>query len=222
MDSPSVIAGGPSKDQANKTKDQFNEEMRSLRAGNMFLPMSYLEVDGVAYGYYLPRRLIQMAKTGDKFRIRKIKTKDNILNVEVQTNRKARLKIHIFDPEQEVSSTLLDKVFPLVLADVFDFGSPPRFPRVVVNTRSGLAHLGACNHLPADSLRIAFDDDTSAEAAGHRLCPSCFPPDPPLPYFNYMPTRLAALEAARLFERAFPPVADQALQDSVQNLEEIF
>ncbi len=215
-----ALARGPSKDKANDTKDLFNEEMRSLRPENMLLSMSYLEVNGVAYGYYLPRRLVQMAQTGDTFHLRKFKTKDNMLILEMETNRKARLKIHVFDPEKKVSATLMDDVFPLVLADIFDFGTPLEFPRVVVNSRSGLAHLGACNHLPKESLRIAFDDDLSAKAAGYRLCPACFPPDPPLPYFNYMPIRTAALEETRHFERAFPPIPDQALQDSIQSLGE--
>lgn len=213
-------AGGPSKDKANDTKDLFNQEMRTLRTNNMFLPMSYLEVDGVSYGYYLPRRLIQMAKTGTEFRIRKIKTKKNMLKVELETDRKARLKIHVFDAQQKVSATLLDQVFPLMLAEVFEFGTPLETPRVVVNSSSGLSHLGACNHLPADSLRVSFADDTSAVDAGYRLCPACFPPDPPLPFYNYMPIRTAALETARHYERAFPPVADQDLQDRVQTLGE--
>jgi len=213
-------AGGPSKDKANDTKDLFNQEMRALSSDNMFLPMSYLEVDGVSYGYYLPRRLIQMAKTGTTFRIRKIKTKKNMLKVELETDRKARLKIHIFDARQKVSATLLDQVFPLMLAEVFEFGTPLQNPRVIVNSGSGLAHLGACNHLPADSLRVSFADDSSAKDAGYRLCPACFPPDPPLPYFNYMPIRTAALATARHYERAFPPVADQNIQDRVQMLGE--
>jgi len=211
---------GPSKDLANDTKDLFNEEMRTLRAENMFLPMSYLEVDGVSYGYFLPRLLIHMAHSGTEFRIRKIKTDDNILKVELETDRKARLKIYLFDPEKKVTSTLLDKVFPMMLSDVFNFGTPPDFPRIVVNTSSGLAHLGACNHLPEESLRLSFPNDKAAREAGHRLCPSCFPPDPPLPYSNYMPIRTAALEATRHFERAFPVVDDEALQQRVQKLGE--
>ncbi len=220
MDATGTMAGKLSKKIAKETKDLFNEEMRTLRADNMFLPMSYLEVDGTSYGYYLPRRMVQMVKTGEKFKIRKLKIKDNIIKVELETDRDARLKILMFDPEPQVSATLLDQVFPLMLADVFEFGTPPQFPRVVVNTSSGLAHLGACNHLPKESRRLAFADDVAAEAAGHKLCPSCFPPDPPLPYYNYMPIRTAALEATRLYEQAFPPVPDQALQDSVQALGE--
>lgn len=220
MSASPAAAAKLSKKIAKETKDQFNEELRTLREGNMFLPMSYLEVDGVSYGYYLPRRLVQMVESGEKFRIRKLKINDNVVKVELETDRDARLKILIFDPKKKVSATLLDQVFPMMLADVFEFGTPPQFPRVVVNSRSGLAHLGACNHLPAESLRLAFADDAAAEAAGHKLCPACFPPDPPLPYFNYMPTRMAALESTRLFERAFPPVPDQALQDSIQALGE--
>lgn len=199
---------------------EFNLEMRAVRSENMLLPMTYLEVDGETYGYTLSRRFADMATSGAKFRIRDTEVKKNYLAVELESDREIRLTIYLFDVKPKVTKKLARVVFAVMLTDVFEFGESPRVPKVVVNTKSGLAHLGSCNHLPAEANRISFPDDEAALAAGHRLCPACFPKDPPLPITNYMPVRKAALEEARLYEIAFPLVQDQTIQDRVQNLGE--
>ncbi len=201
---------GPSEDLAKQTRDDFNTAPRMVRADHLLLPLNYLEVNGASYGYHLPRRFERLALAGETFRIRKLKRKGREYRVEVESGGGARIRLTLFDAGEKVSQELLDQVFPRFLADVFVFGEAPTVPRIVVNTVSGLAHRGSCNHLPPPENRRS-----AASLDGLRPCPACFPADPPLPYDGYMPARTEATEQARLFLLAFPPLDDPAVQDRV-------
>jgi hypothetical protein len=210
---PAAALGGPNEKVADRVADEFNAAPRGVRGDHLLLPMSYLEWQGRSYGYQLPPRFQRLARDGETFRIRKLKKRDRAYRIEVESGSGARVKLWLYEPRNELSQELLDEVFPLMLADLFEFGTAPTTPRIVVNTASGQAHLGACNHLPAPELRLALDT-----AAGHILCPACFPTDPSLPYDAYASIRAAAVERARLYTQAFPPLADAAVQARVQDL----
>lgn len=212
---PALAAAGPNEKTAKLEVEAFNSAPRGVRGDHLLLPMSYLEWDGRSYGYHLPPRFQRLARDGETFRIRKLKKRDRAYRIEVETAAGARVKLWLYEPRDELSQELLDHVFPLMLADLFEFGEQPLTPRVVVNTASGLAHLGACNHLPAPELRLSANS-----AAGHRLCPACFPEDPALPYDNYAITRANAVERARLYVQAFPLSEDLDVQARVQDLGE--
>ena len=212
---PALTLAGPSEKIADQVVDEFNTEPRSVRPDHLLLPMSYLEWNGRSYGYHLPRRFHRLAREGETFRIRKTKRRDRAYRIEVESATGARIKLWLYERDDKLSQDLLDQVFPLMLSDLFEFGEAPDTPRVIINTRSGLAHLGACNHLPAPELRMAAND-----TVGHTPCPACFPDDPPLPYEGYAIIRAAAVERARLYTQAFPPVDDQQVQQRVQELGE--
>ncbi len=216
----SRVRAGVDLDPLDDVRDTFNEQYRQVRADHLLLPLNYIEVEGTSFGYQIPVRLKEMARAGAGFRIRKIKARENTVVFELESDRESRLSILVYDVKRKVSSGFVTRVCPVMLEDLFEFGERPLAPRVVGNSVSRLAHVGVCNHLPDEAVRETFPSVEACLAAGYRLCPACFQPDPPLPLAHYMVVRQEALEDARLFEVAFPPIEDAAMQDSIQALGE--
>jgi hypothetical protein len=210
---------GPSKDRAKDTVDEFNKEMRAVRADHPLLPVNYLEHGHDVYGYGLPRRFVRLARQGDTFRIRKFKTKDTYVRLELETARKTKLSVFIFD-NGKLSQVFLDEVFPAVLSELFEFGTPPHRDPFVGNTKSKLVHQGSCNHLPPPGEREIFATLDAARNAGYSLCRACFTGEIILPIEGFAQARAEAVERARLFELVFPPVNDPAVQEEIQSVGE--
>ena len=204
-----------SDNQAKQFIELFNEQPRAVRAGHELLPVNYVEYEGDSYGFAVSRRLARLAEAGETFRILRLNKKTQYLVIELESATEARVRIPIYSNDQ-VEQSLLDQVFPRVLQALFDFGAEPRAPAVVGHRSSHLYHLGTCNHLPPESLRVDFASASDATAQGMKPCRACYPHEVVLPYDHYTTTRAAAIESARLFELAHPRVDDAAIQEQVQ------
>jgi hypothetical protein len=209
-----VAFAGLSKDLAKEAVQDFNEAFRAIRGDHLLLPVNYLELDGHSYGYGVSRRFARLAQHDEVFKIRKFKVKKRHIQVEVETENRARLKFKIFDKDQ-VSQDFLDRVFPAVLHTLFDFGPKPAQVPYVGHSASHLIHLGGCNHLPPPEFRSQFADLEAGIAAGFRPCGVCFPKETVLPYDGYVQLRIESTEQARLFELAFPRVENAEMQARV-------
>lgn len=196
---------------------EFNDQPRSVRLDHELLPVTYVELGGQIYGFALPRRFARLARDGAAFKIRDVKLKNRQLNVEVESDLGARVKLQLYAEDQRMQGCV-DDLLPYMLHSVFEFGDRPAAVVCVVNTQSGLAHLGSCNHLPEASLRQAYTGLTAAIADGRRPCGACYPSESLLPYDNYASLRNEATERARLFEQAFPLVADTAIGNMVEEV----
>lgn len=216
---PSPSRSGLDKDSVKSLVREFNEQMRSVRPETALLPVSYVEHEGVSYAYHLPRALVRLNDVGESFRIRKVKYKKRFLYLEMESAGAARFRITLFG-EHALEQPVLDAVLPIVLAEVFEFRDRPAIPHLVANTRSGVVHLGGCNHLPPPEDRREYSELEPALRDGRRKCPVCFVTDAPLPIANYGPMRASAVEASRLREIAFPPVEDPEAQAGIRRLGE--
>lgn len=216
---PLPCHGGLDKDGVNALVKEFNEELRCVRAETALLPVGYVEHDGLSYAYHLPRALVRLSDVGESFRIRKVKYMKRYLYLEMESAGAARFRVTLFG-EHALEQPVLDGVLPIVLAEVFEFRSRPDIPHFVANTRSEVVRLGGCNHLPPVADRQEYSTLETALHDGHRRCPVCFVTDAPLPTAHYGPMRASAIEASRLREIAFPPVADPAVQAAIQRLGE--
>jgi hypothetical protein len=213
------VFAGPSKKLVKKAIEDFNTEMRKIRSDHLLLPVNYLEHQGEVYGYFVPRRLVRLAGEGELFHIKNFKTKKKHVRLELESEYRAKIVLLIYDND-DLSQVFLDEVVPLVLHDLFEYGEAPLKPAYVGNTTSKLLHLGSCNHLPSSDQRTEFPSIATGEEAGYRTCPLCFTEDTVLPIEGFGFVREQAVERARRFEVAFPPVADVRAQEELKALGE--
>lgn len=103
---------------------------------------------------------------------------------------------------------------------MLEYGEPIQRQHFVGHRDIQFMHLGYCNHLPPRQLRIDLVDLDRAKERGSQPCPVCFPEGTVVPLEGYGQARARAVENARLFETAFPPVSDAELQGWVQDLGE--
>ena len=212
------------KDVAKSIEQDFNEEMRPLRPEHERLPVTWLEIGGQLFCYTVPTRLNRLGRQGSTFRIDKIKYESTHIEVRFETASEARVDIRVYDTtaddgrKPQLSQILVDEVLPAVLMTVFDFGTDPSPQPITVNQATGLIHRTGCNHLPPKDRRVSFESLADAERDGHRACPICFTDEVPVDLPEYTVVRRAAIEAARLYEIAFPLLADDAAQAEVQRV----
>lgn len=189
----------------------FNQAPRAVRSEGPLPPVRYVELDGVAYGYMLPRRLVRLAEGGATFSIAKVKAHKDHLLLKLTTPSSAVLEVRVFGRTRlpdEKRAAVLD----LVLRSLFDCGAKPLQSAFVGNTQSRLAHLGSCNHLPESAQRVELASLETAGAEGYRPCPACFAIGSFVLMEGYGPARMSALENSRVFEIIFPPAEDPELQ----------
>jgi len=210
---------GVSKKIAKQAVEDFNQQHRAVRAEHMLLPVNYVEVRGQSYAYFVPRRMKRLVDDGTDFRIRKFKTKKRHVILEMETVAGARLDVLVYD-NQKLTQVFLDEVVPLAMSTLFEFGEAPSLPPFVGNQESSLLHIVSCNHLPVADQRLEFESLDTAAAAGYRPCPVCFTDENILPLDDFSAVRMTAIERARLYQLAFPAVADSAVQDRVRQVGE--
>jgi hypothetical protein len=209
---------GVSTEKAKETIREFNSRMRAVRDPAELLPVAYVEFQGRSYACVLPRRFARLASKGETFRIEKLKAQDRTATFRAVTAAKTEMTLTV-QSYGKWTTEEFDNVFPLILSEVFDFREAGQTDRIVANIASEVFHLRGCNHLPAPSQRKLFASKSAAETAGFKACTVCFGEES-IPLEGYGPRRAEATEAARLYEIAFPPSSNAAMQDRVEQIGE--
>lgn len=208
---------GISKDTMKEAIKAFNATPREVRKGHPLLPANYIEHEGRFYPYYLSDRFVRLAKDGARFTIKKEKTKTDHIYFELVSEKGAKVRIYAYDREEEVTQSFADLVIPKMLQDLFEFREAIRNGRYVGNTKSRLLHLAGSNHLPPEKLREYFPSADLGLGAGYKKCPICFSEAVTIAVEGFGELRMEALEDSRLYELAFPPVQDQAIQKRIED-----
>jgi hypothetical protein len=195
----------------------FNREPRSVRPDHPLLPVNNVEYKDTSYSYFLPRRFVRLAHEGDSFRIDKREVKSRFLSLRLLSKRGAKVSLGVY-AKDPLTQDFVDHVVPLMLSDLFLFGEAPQGQRFIGNSESGFLHLATCNHLPDPEHRLGFATREQGESAGYKRCAVCFAAEEAVPIEGYNLVRATAIERARIYELAFPPLEDAAVQAGIQSL----
>ncbi|MCA9727116.1 MAG: M48 family metallopeptidase, partial [Candidatus Eisenbacteria bacterium] len=155
------------------------------------------------------------AENGQSFRIDDIKYKDDRVVLRMRSGSAPRSNLVVYGRDRRVTQVVLDEVVPAVLTTIFDYGESPGLSPFVGNVQSDVIHSRWCNHLPIEPLRVSIDRVEDGLARGLKRCGVCFSSERSLPLDHYGRVRAAALENARLFKLAFPPLPDSSEQKQI-------
>lgn len=196
--------------------EEFNRTPRSVRAEHPMLRTMHLPAGNGRCSYAVSVLVANLARDHRLFRVAKMEPggKDIVLQLEtsgLDPGEYLNLRIAL------AGGATAEDAVPLVLAELFDFRTPPR-SHGFVGCRTGArrVHLSSCNHLPPAEVAVPFATVEEALQQGYSECAVCFARVGRIPIPTYPAYRAAALSDGRLYERLTGLAGGDSLQRRVQ------
>lgn len=164
-----VFTEPPPKELAGSLKE-LQGSPRTLRLSYNASDTIYRRVDGNVYQVKMEGDYLFPVMVPEPVIIKRAECVGSGITLELESEAlgKGTLEIHA-EGDAPLTVAALESVIQRLLMDEFDTFQP-----VLIDPRSGWAHLDGCNHLFTDEVTERFSGPDEAAAQDHELCPLCF------------------------------------------------